>query len=254
MNILKSIKNLYKGEDKTAIHLSIFALTGITAVAFVNIVSLFIGNSIYSVFSTPKDEAVIIFSLASIMILFFCTGYNYKYSHKLFKDENSALPSVSMDCFVIFSKIFFLWFVWAIYFMALYITGGILFGTGVFNILFFGVAIPVLAPFSIIIYILFAQDFKYKKYLFNPLLILKIIKQTFIPVFLLFLQIFLLFFVILFCFKFLFKASLLLNDRFLYMVITLLLTSISGYLQEIINLAAIKEYTNIAQKHILKEP
>lgn len=253
MNILRSIKNLYKGEDKTAVHLSIFALAGITAVAFVNIISLFIGNSVYSIFSTPKDEAVIIFSLASIMILFFFTGYNYKYSNKLFQDENSCLPSISMDCFVIFSKIFFLWFVWAIYFFALSVIINLLFGPLFYNSFFLGIFMPVLIPFLIMVYILFAQDFKFKKYLFNPLLVFKIIKKTFIPVVILAVQILLIFFVLLICFKFLFQSLLIFKSRIFYMVMTLIFTCISGYLQEILNLACIREFTEIVKNKILKQ-
>ena len=62
MNILESVKDLYRGEDNKATHLSIFALTGIMAVAFVNITSLFIGIH-YRIFNFGNNAGNIFYGI-----------------------------------------------------------------------------------------------------------------------------------------------------------------------------------------------
>ena len=253
MNIFRALKNLYTGENKIALHCSIFALSGMLAVAFVNVISVFLGSSIYSVFITPKDNELIVYTLTCIMIIFFFAGYNYKYVNSLFKDINSSLPSISMDCFVIFSKIFFISFTWGIYFLIFCILASVVFGITITKLIFTCILSPFIIPFTVLIYILFSQDFKFRKYLFNPILVFKIIKKTFIPVILILIQLLILFCILYICFNYIYRYAFGLKNRFLQLNIILFATCISGYIQEILNLACLRELTVIVKDKLIKQ-
>ena len=252
MNILESVKNLYKGEDKFALHLSIFALTGLAAVSFVNIVSLFLGHSIYSIFSVPSDEEAIIFSVLGIMIFIFFMGYRYKYAKKLLENENSELPSVSMDCFSIFVKMFPLFLLWGIYYFIFYIMFGTILGIAHIKSLFIWSLPILLLPFINCIFIIFTQNFKYELSALNPIELFGIIKKVFSPVIILIIQLTLLFLAIIICFKYLFKFPYLCESRYAQLTIILFITSLSGYIQEITALAYFNSLTGIIKEKILK--
>jgi hypothetical protein len=249
MNILKAIKNLYEGEDNFAIHLSIFAITGIIAIAFVNISSLFMGNSIYSIFYNPGDWEIIIFSILAIMLLIFFIGYKFKYTNRLLNNKNSSLPSVSMDCFSIFAKMFPIFLIWGIYLSAFLILCGTILGPSILNSKIAKILILLLIPFINIIFILFTQDFKYRKYLFNPLIICNAIKNTFFSVLLWITQYLILFIIITIGFKLLFNFSFNCETRIAQLSIILFITSLSGYVQEIINLAYINGIAKIVKEN-----
>ena len=253
MNILESVKDLYKGEDNKATHLSIFALTGIMAVAFVNITSLFIGNSLYSVFSAPRSEYIIGFSILAIMLAIFFTGYKFKYANKLLENEESPLPTISMDCFMIFAKILPFIIIWITYFIIFCILLGIIIGTVPLKSKMVGYLVLMLLPFFNAIFILFSQNFKYRKFLFNPALIFKIIKGTYIKVFLLIFQFIILFFCVFMCFKYLFKIPYVCNTRLFNLIFVLALTCLSGYAQEILNLTYFNGLTKIVREYLAKE-
>lgn len=253
MNIFRALKNLYTGEDRVALHISILALAGILAVAFVNVISVFFGNSIYSVFITPKDSELIVYSLTCIMIFFFFAGYNYKYVNSLFKDINSSLPSISMDCFVIFSKIFFLSFTWGLYFLIFSILSAVIFGIAITKFIFTWILTPFIIPFTVLIYILFSQDFKFRKDLFYPSLVFKIIKKTFTPVIIVLIQFLILFCILYICFNYIYHYAFGLKTRFLQLNIILLMTCISGYIQEILNLACLGALTEIVKDKFITQ-
>jgi hypothetical protein len=253
MNILQSIKNLYKGEDKIAIHTSVFALTGITAIAFVNIASIFLGHSIYSIFSVPKDAEAIIYSIIGITIFIFFTGYKFKYVNRLFADENSALPSVSLDCFTIFAKIFPIIFLWAIYTFIFYIIAGTILGVTVLKGILPTFLAILLFPFLNAIIVLFSENFEYKTCFTNPLLIFSIMKRTFVPIFSWIFQFLILFIIVSLFFKFMFQYTYSSHTKLFQLSLTLILTCISGYVQEIMNLAYLNGIVNILKEKYLKQ-
>lgn len=253
MNILKSIKNLYKGENRIAIHTSVFALAGIVAIAFVNIASLFLGHSIYSIFSVPKDQEAIMYSIIGIMIFIFFTGYKYKYAHQLFQDENSGLPSVSMDCFAIFAKIFPIIFLWGAYTFIFFIIIGTIFGAITIKGAIPALIFTFLIPFVNAIIILFAEKFEYSSVFANPLLVFKIMKKTFTPIFLWIFQFVILFIIILICFKYSFNYAYTHQTRLYQLITTLFLTCLSGYIQEIFYLAYINGVVKILKDNYFKQ-
>ena len=254
MNIINSIKNLYKGENKIAIHISVFALAGIVAIAFVNIASLFLGHSIYSIFSVPKDQDAIMYSIIGIMIFIFFTGYKYKYANLLFKDENTELPSISMDCFAIFAKIFPVIFLWGTYAFLFFVLLGTIFGIiaikGIIPILF----TIFLIPFINAVIILFSEKFEYRAIFANPIFIFKIIKKTFKPIILWLIQFAILYVIVLICFKYLFNYGFTHQTRLYQLISTLFLTCLSGYVQEIIYLAYINGIVKILKENYIKQP
>lgn len=249
MNILKILKELYTGKDNLVAQATIFALVGIMAIAFNEVVSVFTGNTLYAVFSVPSNDEVVIFSMLGIMIFIFFTGYIYKFVHDSYENETTSLPSISMNCFTTFIKVFPVIFVWGIYLGIAGFFGYTFFGTETAEFYAYLMFLLILLPFVNMVFIAFAKDFKYNRKIFNPLFIATIMKKTFVKMFIFLLQFILLGFAISvlsgFCFKFAVNG----HTRTVQLVLILTTLCISSYFQQVLNLAYYKGLTEIIKKN-----
>ncbi len=248
MNILKIIKELYTGKDNLIAQTTIFALVGIMAIAFNEVISVFTGNTLYAVFAVPSNDEVIIFSMIGIMIFIFFTGYIYKFIHESYENTTTSLPSVSMNCFTTFIKVFPVMFVWGIYLGIAGYLGITLFGTS--NSVFYAyiIFLIVLLPFINMVFIKFSKDFKYDLKIFNPLIVAEIMKKTFVKIFLFLLQFIAIGFIIstlsTVCLKMLINGQ----SRTIQLLTILIILCITSYLQQVLNLAYYKGLTEIIKK------
>lgn len=248
MNILKIIKELYTGKDNLVAQLTIFALVGIMAIAFNEVISVFTGNTLYAIFTVPSNEEVIIFSMLGIMIFIFFTGYIYKFVHENYESETTSLPSVSMNCFTTFVKVFPVIFVWGLYLGLLSFAGLVLLGSKTAEFYAFLLTLFVLLPFINMVFIRFAKDFKYERKIFNPLTVAGIMEKTFVKVFLFLLQFILLGLIISVINAFLIKYAMDKQSRIIQLISVLAVICACTYLQQILNLAYYKGLTEIIKK------
>lgn len=186
MNIFKSLCKLFLTKHNWITQLSIFAIAGLGAISFVNTVSLFFPNSFYNIFAPVKNDTTgAVFAILGLMIFIFFTGYKYKFTSQILKDGSIDLPSISLDCFVIFSKVFPLFLVWAIYLFLLCFAGDLLFGYPSIEGLFIVLLTLVFLPFIHLIFVVYSENFTYKKEFFNPVFMFKLIKTTYAQIILL---------------------------------------------------------------------
>lgn len=249
MNILKIIKELYTGKDNLVAQIGIFALIGIMAISFNEVFSVFIGNTLYAVFTVPSNNEVIIFSMLGIMIFIFFTGYLYKFVHDSYENETVSLPSISMNCFTTFVKVFPVIFVWGIYLAIMMYIGLILFGIN--HIVFYGYSILllILLTFINMIFIKFSKDFKYHLKYFNPLIIIDFMKKTFGKVFVFLIQFIILGLIISKVNLFLLKLSINGQSRTVQLISVLTVICLISYFQQILNLAFYKGLTDIIKEN-----
>ena len=248
MNILKIIKELYTGKDNLVAQLTIFALVGIMAIAFNEVISVFTGNTLYAVFTVPSDEEVIIFSMLGIMIFIFFTGYIYKFVHENYESETTNLPSVSMNCFTTFIKVFPVMLVWGLYLGVMGFAGLALLGSNSTEFYAYIITLIVLLPFINLVFIKFAKDFKYERKIFNPLTVAVIMEKTFVKVFLFLLQFIILGVIISGINVFLLKFAMNGQSRTVQLIAVLTIICIISYLQQVLNLAYYKGFTEIIKK------
>lgn len=248
MNILKIIKELYTGKDNLVAQLTIFALVGIMAIAFNEVISVFTGNTLYAVFTTPSNEEVVIFSMVGVMIFIFFTGYIYKFVHENYKNEPTTLPSISMNCFTTFVKIFPVILVWGLYLGFTVFAGLALLGSDNKEFYAYIITLVVLLPFINMVFIKFAKDFKYDKKIFNPLIIAVFMEKTFMKVFLLIVQFIILAVIISGINIFLLKISTEGQSRTFQLTAVLTIICVVSYLQQVLNLAYYKGLTEIIKK------
>jgi len=246
MNILKIIKELYTGRENLVAQMAIFALVGIMAISFNEITSVFTGNTLYAVFAVPTNNEVILFSLLGIMIFIFFTGYSYKFVHENYKNETTQLPTISMNCFTAFIKIFPVMFVWGLYLGVMGFIGLKIFNNRI-ELFIYAIFLLILLPFINMVFIRFAKDFKYSIEIFNPLIIVKIMSRTFVKVFSFILQFIIVGFLtssLFICIRFTVNGS-----RFMQIISTLAIICVSTYLQQVLNLAYYKGLTEIIKKN-----
>ena len=248
MNILKIIKELYTGKDNIIGQITIFALVGIMAIAFNEVISVYTGNTLYAIFVVPSNSEVIIFSMLGIMIFIFFTGYIYKFIHENYESETACLPSVSMDGFTTFIKVFPVLFVWGLYLGLMVFAGLVLFGSASVELYAFLIILLVLLPFINMVFIQFAKDFKYHRRIFNPLIVAAIIKKTFIKLLLFLLQFIIAGIIISAINVFLLKYAMNGQSRTIQLISVLSVLCICSYLQQVLNLAYYKGLTEIIKK------
>lgn len=251
MNILKYIKNLYTGSENLIIQLSIFALCGVMAISFNETFAAYTGGSIYAVFASPENNMAILYTLLGFTIFIYLTGYSYRFVNGLFNEENKVqLPSISLNCFTTFLKVFPVMFVWGIYI-------AILSGVGLFLtknvILFFiwSLLILILLPFINLIFIRFAKDFKYTKEIFNPLTLLKFIDKSFMSVILFLIQFIIGAAIISALIGFGTRFAINLQSRNAQLIGLLSIICIGAYLEQMLNFAYYQGMTKIAKDKIL---
>jgi len=249
MNILKILKELYTGKDNLIAQITIFALVGIMAIAFNEVVSVFTGNTLYAVFTVPSNNEVIIFSMLGIMIFIFFTGYIYKFVHENYEFETASLPSVSMNCFITFVKIFPVMLVWVIYLCVMGLLGLFLFGTTSIKFYVYLTFLLIILPFINMVFIKFSKDFKYSLRIFSPLIIAEFMKKAFMKVFLFMLQFVVLGLIISGINVFLLKLSMEGQSRTVQLISVLTTICIISYAHQILNLAYYKGLTEIIKKN-----
>ena len=249
MNILRIIKELYTGKDNLVAQITIFALVGIMAIAFNEVISLFTGNTLYAVFSVPSYAEVIIFSMLGIMIFIFFTGYIYKFVHENYTSEIAFLPSISMNCFTTFIKVFPVMFVWGIYFGIAGLLGTTFLKADRIEFYIYWAFLMILLPFINIIFVKFVKNYTYNAEIFNPIYVVKIIRKVFIKVILYLLQFILLGFVISVLSSLCFKFGVTGQTRVVELIIILTTLCISSYLQQVLNLAYYRGLTEIIKKN-----
>lgn len=251
MNIFKIIKELYTGKENLVAQTAIFALVGIMAISFNEVISVFTGNTLYAIFTVPGSDETIIFSMLGIMIFIFFTGYIYKFIHENYECEKAQLPTISMDCFTCFAKIIPVIFVWGIYLGLAGYLGLILFGVNHIEFYAYAIFLLVILPFINMVFVRFAKDFKYNLNIFNPLSVAKIMKKTFVQVFLFILQFIALGAIISFLSGLGFKASIDAPSRIAQLLCVLTVLCVSSYFQQVLNLAYYKGLTEIIKKNEL---
>lgn len=251
MNILKIIKELYSGKENLIAQLTIFALIGIMSISFNEVISVFTGNTLYAVFTTPSNEEVVIFSMLGIMIFIFFTGYLYKFVHDSYKNEVTALPSVSMNCFTTFLKVFPVMCVWGIYLGILAFAGIALFRIYEVQFYLYFAFLLILLPFINMVFIKFSKDFKYDLKIFNPVHVVFIIRKTFFKVLLFVLQFITLGLIISVINGFLLKTAINGQSRTIQLILVLTVICTCSYLHQVLNLAYYKGLTEIIKKNEL---
>lgn len=249
MNILKIIKELYTGKENLVAQTAIFALVGIMAISFNEVISVFTGNTLYAIFTVPGSDETIIFSMLGIMIFIFFTGYIYKFIHENYECEKAQLPTISMDCFTCFAKIIPVIFVWGIYLGLAGYLGLILFGVNHIEFYAYVLFLLIILPFINMVFVRFAKDFKYNLDIFNPLSIAKIMKKTFVQVFLFILQFVALGAIISFLSGLGFKGAIDAQSRIAQLLCVLTVLCVSSYFQQVLNLAYYKGLTEIIKKN-----
>lgn len=248
MNIFEITKNLYTGKENLVAHVGIFGLAGIMAISFNEIISVFTGNTMYSVFVTPSNAEVIIFALIGMTIFIYFTGYMYQFVHENYTSKNTELPSISMNCFVTFLKTFPVIFVWGLYIGLALIFGHVFLNVGRVEFFVFFTFLLILLPFINMVFMLFARDFKYQIKFFNPLLIVKIMQKTFVPVIIFLIQFIGISIIISIISGMLFRFAFYEHARNIQMSLILLIMCVSSYIQQILNLAYYKGLTQIIKK------
>lgn len=252
MNILKIIKELYTGKNNLIAQIGLFALIGIAAISYNEVLSVFTGNTLYAVFATPSDIEIIVYAMLAIMISIFYIGYIFKFVHESYNGDKIELPSVSLNCFTIFVKSIPVMFIWNIYlFLAIYASFQI-FGYNIIELNICLLILLILLPFINIIYFLFARDFKYNIKLFNPLIISKIMQKTFVPVAKLVAQYLLTGFIIglIFCGLVIipYRAQ---CSQIIRMISILAILCSNIYCHQILNLAFSRGLTDIIKKNLI---
>lgn len=236
MNIFSIIKELYTGKENLVAQLGIFALAGIMSISFNQIISIFTGNTLYAIFAPPSDIEAIIFSLTGIMISVYFIGYMYQFVHESYNQQYAELPSISMNCFTTFIKMFPIIFVWTLYVLiALYASSFILMNRIEFYV--FVIFLMIIIPFVNMVTLLFSKDFHYESEFFNPIIIAKLMNKTFSYVFKLLIQYLLLVIIIASLSGVLFNYLIINCSGILRMLFILLILCLSSYVQQILNLA-----------------
>lgn len=248
MNICKIIKELYTGKNNLVAQLGLFGLIGIMAISFNEIVSAFTGYTLYAIFSAPSDNEIIFFSMLGIMIFIYFTGYIYQFAHESFDNEQTQLPSISMNCFTTFIKMFPLLLVWGIYISLILSINYTLFYLYQVEFWIFLIFTIALFPFINMVFLSFAKDFKYIPKLFNPIILIQIIKKSFVKVFLFLLQFIIAGTILSLISAFFFKYSFSWQTRHTQLLYILIILCISSYFQQILNLAYYKGLTQILKQ------
>lgn len=252
MNILKIIKELYTGKNNLIAQIGLFALIGIAAISYNEVLSVFTGNTLYSVFATPSDIEIIVYAMLAIMISIFYIGYIFKFVHESYYEDKIELPSVSLNCFTIFVKSIPVMLIWDFYlFLTIYASFQI-FGYSIIELNICLLILLILLPFINIVYFLFAKDFKFDIKLFNPLIISAIMQKTFVPVAKLAAQYILTVFVIgLIFWTFLIIPYKSQCSQIVRMISILAILCFNIYCHQILNLAFSRGLTDIIKKNLI---
>lgn len=249
MNILRIIKELYTGKDNLIAHLGVFSLVGIMSISFNEVVSVFMGNTLYALFSVPSNNEIVVFALLGIMIFIFFTGYIYKFVHDNYDIAHAQFPSISMNCFTTFVKMFPVMLIWGLYLGIAGSAAVLLFKTNNIELYLFFMFLFILLPFINIVFLKFAKDFKYNINIFNPISLVYIMKKTFVSVFLFLIQFIFLGIIISIASGLCFKLALNGQSRIFQIIYTLITLCIFSYLQQILNFAYYKALTEIIKKN-----
>ncbi len=179
MEIFKSLKAVYSGENAIFNHIALFSFIGIMVISILNYCysafgHLLMGSFLDFVAISPLQTYL--FLLLGIMLILFLTGFAFNYAHRAF-DENLSLPELSLCCYTVFLKMLPVVLVWNIYSTVGFLAGIVLpFSSSIFYI-YYSLYICMI-PFVFVILVLFARDFKYRKFFFNPFSIFKVINIT----------------------------------------------------------------------------
>ncbi len=193
MDIFKSLKDIYSGENAIFNHIALFSFIGIMVISILNYCYSAFGHVLigsFLDFVAISPLRTYLFLLLGIMLILFLTGFSYNWVHRVFCGK-ILLPELSLCSYTVFLKMLPVFFIWNIYSIAVFLVGVMLpFNSSLFYI-YYSLFICML-PFVFVIYVLFAQDFKYKKCFFNPFFIFKVINITLGLIIKLLLQLFLL--------------------------------------------------------------
>lgn len=254
MNIFKSLCKLYSTKHNWITQLSIFALTGLGAISFVNTVSLLLPNSFYNIFAPVKNDAIgSVFAILGLMIFIFFVGYKYKFTNQILKDGSIELPSISLDCFVIFSKVFPLFLVWAIYLFLLCFAGDLLFGYPSIEGLFIILLTLVFLPFIHLIFVVYSKNFTYKQEFFNPIFMFRLIKMTYIQILLLIISTGIILYAGSSLTQYIFSHIPNFDFKYFEVKYALLTICICWYFQEVLSLAYFQSAGHIIRQKYLKQ-
>jgi len=195
--ILKSFKNLYTGEGVAKQHLLL---------ALLFILPSMMGAALHMIDEKTKSTIVpllivgAILGILSIIPLCMLTGTFINFINRRFKDL-PGIPAVNLDSLVQGIKVIPLYFVWGLYICVpcfLYTTlvivgfvGSGLFSPGnhlavflaIFGIMFFILLLIIplflISPFISMVYMKYCETLEYSAELFNPLLLVRYIRESF---------------------------------------------------------------------------
>lgn len=196
--IIETFKNLYNGENNLKTH---FTLVGMFLLpALLGVSTQFLDKDFLE-FRSSVFVLIAVFSLLSIVPVFFIIGYYFNFIHKRLNGENSGLPVIDWDSVTRGFKTIPLYFVWGLYILipfliysfALILLFGSIFLIGGANVYSFVLSVFVLilggllafiplfiiTPFIMEVYFKYSENFEYQKSLFNPLLPFKFMKKAF---------------------------------------------------------------------------
>lgn len=253
MNFFKNILSLFKGYENLITQISIFALTGILIVSLNGVLSMFLGYSLYSVFSVPTNGEITVYALLAMTISIFFSGYYFRYVNVLHKDEKAKLPTISMNCFTTFLTVLPITLVWTAYILVLMLIPAFL--SGFLNIWIpkqitniYLIFLITFIPFIHLILTAFAKDFEYRMKYLSLKFLFEIYKKSFKDTI-----IYTLTFIILTLLNILLFGHLLqwtenAGNRNIQLILTLIYMCTCGYIQQLLILALYKGYTSIVKE------
>lgn len=197
--IKQTFKNIYSGENAKNNHLIYFFIllsTALTSAAFQMV------DKDYPDYMVPMFITGVILAILSIPMIICSLGVYIKYINNKFNTDY-AFPQINGETFKAGLKaipVIFAWTAYIIVALLAYIVIGVLILSKLFSdssgvssavalcafislLIIFIVAVVVASPFINMIYVKFAKNLQYSGEIFNPMTVVKYIKTSFVPVF-----------------------------------------------------------------------
>lgn len=182
MEVFNFLKNIYKGENALANHITLFSLAGIMVI-LLSCYSASWGNLILpNVFIAPPESRLelTIELFFGFLIAIYLTGYSFSFVNLRFNNEFVGIPEFNSRPFSLFLKFLPVFIIWLLYY-TLFLVGGVLvfLNANQIVLLYIFVSIMIcLIPFIMLLFINFSKNFKYERKLFNPLYILRYVDKA----------------------------------------------------------------------------
>lgn len=203
MEVLKQLKQIYTNKNAAANHITLFSMVGLFILFLCKYTASWANMFYQKFFIAPPSNAVELwFYLFALMLIFvYLIGYGYKVVNISLNNSTLVLPEFNLEPFYVFVKMIPLFLFWSIYFIAAAILGLYIFSVYE-NVAFayvYDAVLLCLIPFILMIFNLFAMNFKYDKRLFFLAILGKALDRTLGDVIFLSMQIFIIEAVLLAC-------------------------------------------------------